>query len=255
MALIKCPQCGQTISDKASRCPKCGCVLNSVASSIEDAPISPNRPNGGRGEWLIILLVVVALGAIGAGGYLYMSHQKEMAAQDKAAADSIAALTARVDSLRQDSIRKDSIRQDSIFVATFVQIFDIIALNDYGDAEFKRDVSNLLSQKGYKRVKSEKGTREGEGGENCSYSIDTYESSKRSDLWSRVIIDDGFCGGFTIEFCNQQQKKKFIDECKELGYRNDEGSDIWIVGDTDWGTGKCEMNVFNSKVFISTGCI
>ena len=24
MALIKCPECGKEISDKASRCPKCG---------------------------------------------------------------------------------------------------------------------------------------------------------------------------------------------------------------------------------------
>lgn len=28
MALIKCPECGNQVSDKASACPKCGCPLD-----------------------------------------------------------------------------------------------------------------------------------------------------------------------------------------------------------------------------------
>lgn len=27
MALIKCPECGNEISDKATKCPECGCIL------------------------------------------------------------------------------------------------------------------------------------------------------------------------------------------------------------------------------------
>lgn len=30
MALIKCPECGTEISDKAISCPKCGCPINKV---------------------------------------------------------------------------------------------------------------------------------------------------------------------------------------------------------------------------------
>ena len=28
MALIKCPECGKEISDKASACPNCGCPVD-----------------------------------------------------------------------------------------------------------------------------------------------------------------------------------------------------------------------------------
>lgn len=41
MALIKCPECGSTISDKAEKCPKCGCPLgirNAAAQGSQQAP-------------------------------------------------------------------------------------------------------------------------------------------------------------------------------------------------------------------------
>ena len=33
MALIKCPECGKEISDKASSCPNCGCPLSEMITS------------------------------------------------------------------------------------------------------------------------------------------------------------------------------------------------------------------------------
>lgn len=33
MALIKCPECGKEISDKASACPNCGCPLSEIVKS------------------------------------------------------------------------------------------------------------------------------------------------------------------------------------------------------------------------------
>ena len=30
MALIKCPECGKEISDKAGACPHCGCPIGNV---------------------------------------------------------------------------------------------------------------------------------------------------------------------------------------------------------------------------------
>ena len=30
MALIKCPECGSLISNKATKCPKCGCQITIV---------------------------------------------------------------------------------------------------------------------------------------------------------------------------------------------------------------------------------
>ena len=33
MALIKCPECGMEISDKASSCPNCGCPIAEMSAS------------------------------------------------------------------------------------------------------------------------------------------------------------------------------------------------------------------------------
>ena len=38
MALMKCPECGKQISDKAVACPNCGCPINSAGSSITSTP-------------------------------------------------------------------------------------------------------------------------------------------------------------------------------------------------------------------------
>lgn len=34
MALIKCPECGKEISDKASACPNCGITMNDIKVGI-----------------------------------------------------------------------------------------------------------------------------------------------------------------------------------------------------------------------------
>ena len=36
MALINCPECGATVSDKAEKCPKCAFPLNSNVSTTQD---------------------------------------------------------------------------------------------------------------------------------------------------------------------------------------------------------------------------
>ena len=34
MAMIKCPECGAEISDRAINCIKCGCPINNVLSNV-----------------------------------------------------------------------------------------------------------------------------------------------------------------------------------------------------------------------------
>ena len=34
MALIKCPECGKEISDKANKCPNCGCPTKNKKKKI-----------------------------------------------------------------------------------------------------------------------------------------------------------------------------------------------------------------------------
>lgn len=40
MALIKCPECGKEISDKAGACPNCGCPIASTPTSIKVRALS-----------------------------------------------------------------------------------------------------------------------------------------------------------------------------------------------------------------------
>ena len=41
MALIKCPECGREISDKAPQCPHCGCPITSSQPNKTEAAIQP----------------------------------------------------------------------------------------------------------------------------------------------------------------------------------------------------------------------
>ena len=47
MALIKCPECGREISDKAKACPHCGCPIESSSSAVRIRLPRPIRKHGG----------------------------------------------------------------------------------------------------------------------------------------------------------------------------------------------------------------
>ena len=44
MALIKCPECGKEISDKAEACPNCGCPINNNSSPVNSLINSQDAP-------------------------------------------------------------------------------------------------------------------------------------------------------------------------------------------------------------------
>ena len=66
MALIKCPECNNKISDQALSCPKCGYSLKSESSKKE-----VSLPTG-NSKYLIVLAIVVALFL----GYTFFSNKK-----------------------------------------------------------------------------------------------------------------------------------------------------------------------------------
>lgn len=74
MALIKCPECGKEISDKADNCPNCGYPVDKVQNMSEGidmnaVPIThsqvPKRKN--RGCLIGLIIFFVCLFAVGAG--------------------------------------------------------------------------------------------------------------------------------------------------------------------------------------------
>ncbi len=94
MALIKCPVCSGTISDKAAKCPHCG-------TQFEQRPQASAANGNGSHAWLYVLLALLLAAACGAGVYFYMRHDK--AAERPSAADKIAALVDRCDDSSGDA--------------------------------------------------------------------------------------------------------------------------------------------------------
>ena len=61
MALIKCPECGKEISDKAEFCPHCGCphtVIN-ISNSEKDTTDKSDSTDSGSVAFILIFLGIL----------------------------------------------------------------------------------------------------------------------------------------------------------------------------------------------------
>lgn len=277
MAMTECPECGNMISDKAKQCPKCG--YEPKRNPATPPPLPPDlNPNGGGKKragliWLLVALAVVIIAGI--GYYIYSRNeaaQKEKEAAELAAkqrADSLAN-EARLDSLRMDSLAREE------FIASLVKPGDLLRVTtttysgeSVPDIIFRRDAEDRLREAGYDVTDIVHDRRECEGGEMIPYTVTTYEKSwgEGARLWSKVILDSGCCGGYTIEFCDEEQYNRFLEECKKLGYsqkRNENGSELLMIGktvngeDVSWYIHEnyhAVIELLKNKVVINFGCI
>ncbi len=91
MALIKCPECGNMISDKAERCPKCGAPrmeqqqdMTQVFPQEPVAPVEQPQPmqnqypyyeedDGNRNKWLYGIIGLLVLALLGVGYWAWNS--------------------------------------------------------------------------------------------------------------------------------------------------------------------------------------
>lgn len=48
MALIKCPECGKEISDRASTCPNCGCPIKADVSNVDNSAKDADKTNANQ---------------------------------------------------------------------------------------------------------------------------------------------------------------------------------------------------------------
>lgn len=86
MALIKCPECGRQVSDKASKCPQCGFPIRESMGAngkeqeelpTEDFSVQqPDEPNKKKKPLIAIgVLAVIFIGVVVAGT-LILSKKK-----------------------------------------------------------------------------------------------------------------------------------------------------------------------------------
>ena len=80
MALIKCAECGQMISDKATKCPKCGCPTKEAMAPHQEDVASDDmlvydEEEDPTKKWLYGIIALL-LAAIAGGGYWWYSRSK-----------------------------------------------------------------------------------------------------------------------------------------------------------------------------------
>lgn len=61
MALIKCPECGNDISDQAPKCPKCGYVLN---AETEKSTENTDKKEKNKQQWKKYAPIIIALALV-----------------------------------------------------------------------------------------------------------------------------------------------------------------------------------------------
>ena len=119
MALIKCRECGQVISDMADHCPKCGCpVVNESEETqygqtseqmvYQDVASSGNGSNNNNKLLYAILAFLVAI-IIGGGIFYFIDRNNKM---EKALEQQQQQHVA--DSLAKDSLAKAQVIKDSL---------------------------------------------------------------------------------------------------------------------------------------------
>lgn len=89
MALIKCPECGQDVSDKAEICPHCGIKIAGNVNVVPQEeptvqPVAPqgDKPKGKKSKKVLIASFCVALAIVGAGYYFYNDSQSAKEQED-----------------------------------------------------------------------------------------------------------------------------------------------------------------------------
>lgn len=91
MALIKCPECGNVVSEFAKQCPVCGCPIQPINSASHRQQQSsyrrqqPSRQrNDGMSTWLYVVIMLLAGAIIGVSTALFINYKKQQDAEHQA---------------------------------------------------------------------------------------------------------------------------------------------------------------------------
>ncbi len=246
MALIKCKECGAEISEHAKKCPHCGLVITSAKSHVQ------NKRTKSKWIWCITALIIV----LGCAVFYLMESAKTR----KASNDNI------LGTETSNQAEVNTISEQYVDINDFIERKPSEGYDGLEIPEFKDNIKNNLESMGYVITDTKRGTRDGEGGMD-NYAIYTFEkkSATNSQSWSRIVFDDGQCGGYTIYFCNNEQKDKFIESCKQLGYTQqtqEEGETILRIPQDEndyydyyhenWN---CIITLKNNSLTIHFGCV
>lgn len=192
MALIKCPECGREVSDKATSCPNCGYEINK--SKGEQYP-KPNK------RWIIILICVFAVLACSVGAWWFLSSNGSSTAKE---------------TVTQTTISEEEEEPESVI--NIENLLSIKTIEWCGSNQQtpvliseNSDIVETLKRLGFNVIKQETKTFEGEGGEPFNATITTLNRCGCS------IETNGY--DITITFGNVTEANRFISEAKKMGFK------------------------------------
>lgn len=146
MALIKCNDCGRTISDRAKTCPHCGhtqeddtCAENKVEEqanlispkeSIEEEAIEEEEDTTPVNKVLVAFVVVLAIVAISFGCYIYYGGRNQNDVNIGIIPDTLATDSLSADTIMSSTIEANPTNNDSVSADTATA-----SSNNYKDNE------------------------------------------------------------------------------------------------------------------------
>lgn len=71
MALIKCSECGQMVSENAKSCPKCGCPIDNQSNGFK---VNNKKDGSGRKGIVAVLSIIVLIAAVAIVFYVFSSE-------------------------------------------------------------------------------------------------------------------------------------------------------------------------------------
>lgn len=232
MALIKCPECGREVSNKATACPNCGYALNKSNGNI--APKSNKK-------WIVTVVAAVLVIAFGIGAWLlFANDSKPMSEAD--------AVTEAESSERNIAAEETKNLDIAIFIRT--KSIEWCGINQETPVLVSEstDIVSELKQFGFDVVNQETKTFYGEDEEPYQATITNLKKGGEDGFEIETNGHD-----VTITFKNATQADSFIDNAVEMGFKKASEYDgstnyCWSLKD-DYGNESIQDNV--GDIYIS----
>ena len=186
MALIRCTECGQMVSDKASRCPKCGCPTKKETVQHQDnapsnvTPVYDEEESHSK-KWPYVVIAALLAALVG-GGYWWYSQSKG----DQEVRQFVEQFVKAVETGDSMAIRNfypDAAVADSLYIPSpEFMISKMDGSNNY-KVEWNKDVWLEISPKVKKRwtVTSSQGL--------FAWPNDVMEFAKKTGQWKNGLTD------------------------------------------------------------------
>lgn len=142
MALIKCTECGQMISDKATKCPKCGCPIGRQTDKESDKWKEKTHESASESKnYLLYILGAVVI--LGIAGYFFFNRSSSQSPNEDVVANPVS-----VDSVSTNVDSAESSPKEEI-TKSLGKLFDDVmkgTIHEYDKRYFSSDFNRIYKE-------------------------------------------------------------------------------------------------------------